>query len=288
MRSFTRIATVLAIVLVFLAVDSIAQAQDRGRGRRGGGGGFGGGFGGSRGAGVEAGSLLRSEQVQAELKLSEDQLAEISALTEKAREQVRESFRGFRDLSDDERRAKGEELRSKQQELQADMRKQLEKVLSAEQVKRLDEISLQVRGMRALADSAIRSKLSITEEQKQGIDDIVQAQRDMMRELFGGMRELRDLDNDERAAKFAELREKGEELASETEAAVLELLTEEQRRSFAEMKGKPFELDRRSLFGGGRGGRGGESGQRERGRPDRGGDGEGGRGANRPQRPQPI
>jgi hypothetical protein len=243
------------VVLIVLAADSMSQAQDRGRGRRGGGFGFGGG----RRGGADAASLLRSEQVQTELKLGQDQLAAINTLTEKARQQSRELFSAMRDLSDDERRAKREELRSKQQALQADMRKQLETVLNEAQLKRLDEITLQVRGIGALADSEFSSKLSITDQQKQSIDDIIEAQRDMQRELFSGMRELRDLDGDERTARFAKLREKGEEIARETEAAVLELLTEEQRTSFKEMKGEPFELDRRSMFGGGRGRPGGRA-----------------------------
>ncbi len=258
-RFFTWIATVLAVILIVLAADSISQAQDRGRGRRGGGFGF---SGGRRGA--DAASLLRSEQIQTELKLDEDQLAEIETFTEKARQQSRELFSGLRDLSDAERQAKREELRSKQQELQAGMRKHLEKVLSEAQVKRLDEITLQVRGISALANSDFSSKLSITDQQKQSIDDLIEAQRDMQRELFSGMRELRDLDSDERTARVTKLREQGEEIARETEAAVLELLSEEQRATFKEMKGEPFELDRRALFGGGRGG---PDGQRGRGRP---------------------
>jgi uncharacterized membrane protein YgcG len=294
-RSFTWMATVLAMVLIVLAADTTSQAQDRGRGRRGGGDGIAQGrrgpgsnrFGGGRrgGGGADFGSLLRSEQVQTELKLDEGQLAKIVAISEKSREQSRELFSGMRDLSDDERRAKGEELQKKMRQLQTDMRQQLETVLNATQVKRLDELTLQIRGIGAFADSEFCGKLSITDEQKQGIDDIIAAQRDMQRELFGSMRELRDLDDDERTTRLTKMREKGEEITRETEAAVLELLSEEQRTSYKQMKGEPFELDRRSMFGGGRGG---PDGQRGRGRAGGGRGGDGGRGANRPQRPEAI
>jgi len=290
-RSLSWLATVLLVLVVVIA-DSPSPAQDRDRGGRRGGERFGqagrGGFGGGGrrgGGGVDAGRLLRNEKVQTELKLDEDQRGELAKLAEEAIDSVREMFSGFRDLSDAERQEKMEEMRTKRQELQADMRKKLEAVLNTDQVKRLDEITLQVRGIGALADKQYMGKLSITDQQKQGIEDVVEAQRDMQRELFGSFRDLRDLDPDEQQEKMAEMRKKGEEISTETEAAVLELLTAEQRTNFEELKGEPFELDRRELFGGGRGGPGGQRG-RGRQRDRRGGDGE--RGSNRPRRPESI
>ncbi|MEO2049906.1 MAG: hypothetical protein ABGX16_25380 [Pirellulales bacterium] len=258
-RSFARIVTILAMVLIVLAADATLQAQDRGRGSRGGGGDrFGRG-------GMDAASLLRNEQVQTELKLSESQLAELKTFAEKARDQARELFSGLRDLSEDERRAKFEEMRSKRDELQAEAQKQLAKVLNETQVKRLDEITLQVRGIAALSDSKISGKLSLSDEQQKSIKDVLESQREMQREMYGSMRELRDLDREARTAKFDELRKKGKELTKEAKAAVLELLSKEQLASFEAMQGKPFELDRRSMFGGGRG-RDREGGRREGGR----------------------
>ena len=49
------------------------------------------------------------------------------------------------------------------------------------------------------------------------------------------------------------------------------MLSKEQSESLTKLKGKPFELDRRSLFGGGRGagGRGGAGGPGGEGKKDR-------------------
>ena len=294
-HSFSCLATALALILVVFAADTVSHAQNRERGRRGergergergdragqGGRGGRGGFGGGRrGGGTDASSLLRSEQVQKELGLSESQISELTSIAEEAREKSREIFGGMRDLSESERAARREELQKQRAEMQSELRQKLATVMSDTQMKRLDEITLQIRGISSLLDAELGAKLSITEEQKQSISDIVEAQREMQRELFGSMRDLRDLDAEERTAKIAELREKGEEIGKETEAAVLDVLSEQQQATYVSMKGSPFEFDRQSLFGG----RGGQNGRRERGR--RGGEG-GGR-PSRPQRPDAV
>lgn len=242
---------VLAAVLI---AGSWAEAQDR-EGRRRGRGGFG------RGPrGPETYMLLLSAQVQKELKLSEEQVVEIQKVADETRQAMMTFFAGFRDLSREEREEKREEMREKRKEMTQDIQKKIDALMTDAQKKRFGEIRLQAEGIRALVSEKVTAALKVTEVQRQSVRDLIETQREMQRELF---RARRGLNEEEREAKMAELRE----LNQETQKAAMEILSEEQRTQFAEMKGEAFELDRRALFGGRRFGRGrGEPGEGRRGR----------------------
>jgi Spy/CpxP family protein refolding chaperone len=228
----------LAIVLVAGSV-SYAQGQRGGRG-------FGGG-------GTSKADLVRREQVQKELKITEEQTGKIKEITDAARASGRELFSGLRDLSEDERRAKFTELREKMTKAAEETGKKIAAVLNDTQNARLDQIVLQQRGNRALTSKDTIAKLNITKEQQQQIKDLVDAQGEMTRELFSG---LRDIPREERAAKFAELGKKREEITTETNKAVMEVLTASQKTQFEQLKGAEFKLERGS-FGRRRPGQGG-------------------------------
>jgi len=81
------------------------------------------------------------------------------------------------------------------------------------------------------------------------------------------------------------MREKFDEARKKGDAKVLAVLTADQKKQFDEMKGKPFEVDRRALLsGGGRGGQ--QGGSRGQGGGDRGGRPGGEGGGDRGKRPQ--
>lgn len=268
---------VLGLVVV-LAAASVGLAQGRG-GRGGPGGRFGfggppGGPGGPGGRGMGPGMLLRNEKVQTELALSDEQKSSIEAAIEKSMENNRDFFGSLRDLSDEERRAKMDEFRAKAEEAN----KELMALLNEDQQKRLNQISLQLRGVDALLDDEYAGKLGLSDDQKQQIRDLLETQREMQREMFAG---LRDLSDEERRAKFEEMGKAQEELRKETDSAAVELLTDAQKAQWNDLLGKPFEIDRASLFGGfGRGGRGGPPGF---GPGGPGGPGRGGRGGRGPR-----
>lgn len=254
-------------------------------GQRGGRGGFrgtpggGGGFG-----GFSKMMLIAAKPVQEELKLGEDELFFINKLLEDQRTEMRELFTGidFRSLPEDERRAKFEELGKKRAELAKESEKGLSEFLTDEQSKRLDEIVVQLTGIRALSNEDIAKKLKLTSDQKGDIKEAFESADTDRRKMFEEARAS--------GGGFEGMREKMEEARRKTDAKVLAVLSDDQKKQFDGLKGKPFEVDRRALFSfGGRGGqqqgRGGDRGQgRGRGddrrrRPDSEGDGE------RPQRP---
>jgi Spy/CpxP family protein refolding chaperone len=181
------------------------------------------------GAGMGGGSLflLTQKSVQDELKLTEEQVKKVAALEEKQRE----SAKGFKDLSKEERKTKMEE-RAKES------KKAVDEVLKPEQVKRLKQISLQQSGSRAYADPEVAEALKLTDDQKEKMKTIQEDSRKEMRDLFtGGANE--------------EARKKMETLRKAADEKVQGLLTAEQKTKLKELLGEPFKGEiKRPEFGG--------------------------------------
>lgn len=235
---------VVGLFVLFVAGTLDATwAQPPQGGRRPGGivlGGFGGGPGGP-GGGLGEGMLLSNEQVQKELELTTEQVADLGKLRESQQTQMRESFSGLRDLSEEERRAKFEELRPKLEAAQKESREKLLEILLPHQQERLKQISLQLRGPAAIDDPEVASELKITDEQKEKLASTRETLREKMQALF------------REGAGGEGMREKFQALRKENEEALLGVLTAEQRERLEKLKGEKFELDM-SQFGRGPGG----------------------------------
>lgn len=301
-------AACLAAMILTTAAEAQPPGGGRGPGGQRGGGQFGGGrggqFGGGRGGfggGTRGGftvgktTLLTIEDVLDELKVDDVQNETIKAALESYREDrtaARPDRSAFEGLSDDERRAKFEEMRKQGEELQEKAEAVLVALLSDEQAQRLDQIALQVR-LRGGIAGYLRSdeghkKLSIKDEQVAKLEEVEkelgEARQKMFQEMFAGRgRGNQDERSDEeREAARTEMREKMEKFQKESEAKVMAVLTGEQKKTLDDAKGKPFELDMRALMQrGGRGGFGGPGGPGGRGRGDGGGRGRGDGGGER-------
>ncbi len=250
MSCLAKFAQFLFVMLVLAVLASDASAQRRGS--RGGSP-----FGSRGGRGIGPSTLLRNDRVQKELKIGVDQQEQIVTVLDESRAAGRQQFSGFRDLSDEQRREKMQQLRETFMARAAEEKHKLEEILNEAQRTRLQEITLQLRGISAVTDEQVAATLKISDDQKQNIEDLFAAQRDMQRELFSGMR---DLPREERRTRFAEVREQQQELERETEKAVAEVLSDAQKMQLEEMKGEPFELDRSELFRGRRSRRSREGG----------------------------
>lgn len=237
----------LAGLVVFTCTPALAQF---GRG----------GFGGGRG-GVGPLGLLRIPEVRQEIDLMPDQEEALQKLNEKMGELMgrgrgergergdRGGFGGFTD-----------EQRQQMEKTMQEMNAQLEQILLPPQMDRLKEIELQQMGASALQNEDVQSKLNLTAEQKQKLQQIGQEMQSEWREAFAAARE---------SGGFGAIREKMEEMRANAETESMEVLTAEQKQQFEKMKGEPFDMPERGGFGGRRGGPGG-----------RGDDGD------RPQRPR--
>lgn len=237
----TRLMTVCVAALALTASTAWAQPGQPGRG---GPGGMMGGMMGGQNMGL---MLLANPQVQKELELVDDQKAKIKELSDKLQADMREAFTGMRDLSQEDRQKKMEELRKKGEERMASLQKEVDKVLLPQQQKRLKQIRFQVLGDRALSDAEIVKELGITDEQKTKLEAIAKESRDATQKLYEG---VRDLPQAERQAKFTELREKMDTARKEVQEKTLAVLTDAQKAKLKELKGAEFKLDTRQMFQG--------------------------------------
>ena len=247
LRSILWAGSALAIALACVASAEAQRGQGQGRGRGFGGGGF----------GADPLSLLSNEKVQKELDLTTEQKDGAKKLGEEVQTQRREAFAGFQDLSEDERRAKFEEMRTKMQEQAKATQVKVDALLLPPQVERLKQLVLQRQGAGALSNDDVVKALNISDEQKKQLADIRQAGFEKMREFFqpGGS------DEDRAAA-----REKMTAFQKEQTDKSLAVLTADQKAQFEKMQGEKFEFPA-DLGRGGPGGRG----------PAAGGGGGGGR-----------
>lgn len=199
--------TLAAAVVVMAASPALAQQQ-----RQGGGRGFG---------GVGVMLLLGQESVQKELKLSDEQVKKIQELGTKQRE----AFQGLRDLSQEERRTKMQELTKAND-------KAIGEILKPDQLKRARQIALQRQGAAAVLNEEVAKTLNITDDQKQKIREIQTKSRE----------ELQGVGFDEDGRK------KREEVRKQTNEKAMAVLTAEQKAKLKEMQGEPFTGEIR--FGG--------------------------------------
>jgi hypothetical protein len=264
------VATVLVAVVVVQvnAQEERQRREGQGQGERQRGQGRGGfrGFGGGGQGGIAG--LLRMEEVQKEIELLDDQLADIEKMQEELRGQRPQGREGerrnFQDLSDEERQKLREEFQARAREQAKKTEKLLAEILLPHQMDRLKELVIQQSGARALLSAEVAEKLGVSEDKRKEIEEVLGSMRERMQGLF-------QRGEDGERPDFNKVRAKMQELNKEIEKESLAKLTESQREQFAKMKGEPFKFPERRF-----GGRGGERGRR-------GGEGDGGK--KRPKRP---
>jgi len=197
-------------------------------------GGRGGPFGGGRLM------LLSNESVQKELKLSEEQIQKVKDTNEKIRDKHKDELAALRKLDAQERREKGQELFKT---IGEETDKAMAEILKPEQAKRLKQISLQTMGSQAFNDEEVQKGLNLTDDQK---DKIKTLNEDLGSEIGSIFKNAQ--------GNFQEAGKKAATLRKETLEKVLALLTDDQKKSWKEMTGEPFEV---KFEFGGRGGFGG-------------------------------
>jgi len=211
--------------------------------------GFGGGFGGN-----SALDLLQNASVQKELELLDDQIQQSAELAEQSRNNntVREAFGQLRDLPEEERRTRIQEIIAKQRE---DQQAGIDKILLPHQSERLSQIEYQVssrRGGGVGIGGRLADELEITEEQQTALREAAEK-------------------------VMEELRVEQAKLQAQAQEKILSVLTAAQRAEYKKLVGEPFAYvpDPPQFGRGGDGGRGGDRGRQ-------GGQGRQGRAGGRP------
>ncbi|NQU19858.1 MAG: hypothetical protein HQ567_01140 [Candidatus Nealsonbacteria bacterium] len=222
-RSLLVLAMVLLMGAAFVSVVQAAEGTRGGAGR-----------GGSRGSLL---GLLRVEQVQKELKLTEGEIAKVKALGEKLSAEMRAQYTAIREIEDREKqRAKFTELRD-QSEKKA--REALREIVPREKMMRLYQIRMQVRAVGdSLASTYIAGRLKLTDEQKAKLAQIGKDSQAKRSELYGS---LRDASEEKRREAYTKVRK----MRSDADEKALGLLTAEQKEAFEKMKGEKFEMPSR-------------------------------------------
>ena len=199
--------------LVFgLAAALAGQVQAQGRG----------GFGG-------AGMLLAMESVKKDLKLTDDQAKKALVAVEKVVDKYKDQFAKLRELDEEDRRKAAGKLSKTATD---ESNKALQGILDAEQLKRLKQIMVQFQGVRALNNADVVSTLSLTNDQKEKIKSIGEESQQEVREIFG-------------LAQGGDLEQAQTKLTAhrkETMGKVAAVLTPEQKKSWKDMIGEPFDL----------------------------------------------
>ena len=220
---------VLMMVLVLgAAFACAAQAQAPEGSQRGSGRGF------SRGSLL---GLLRMEQVQKEMKLSEEQTAKVQEVVEKLGAEMREQYTALREIEDRQQRM--EKTTALSDEFDGKVREQLRDVVEREQMMRLYQIRMQVRPVvDSLSNRYVAGRLEVTDQQKEKLAEIAKDSQAKQSELYATMRDATD---EQRSEAFQKLRQ----IRGDADEKALGVLTAEQKKSFEEMKGEKIELQMR-------------------------------------------
>lgn len=271
-----RIAKTVLGAVCFFALTAFVLAQPGGGPGGPGGPGRGGGPGGP-GAMNPVGMLTHPE-FKSELGITEEQSSQLEAVAKEISDkmQTMRDQRGGRNenMTEEQRRAAFEKMRTDGEKLRAEAQAKVESVLTPEQIKKSKVLAFQISGglnsNRPLNANALDA-LELTAEQKAKIKSIEDKSRE---EMMAAFRELQGKSESERREAFREMRAKGEERMKKMNAEIESVLTTEQKALAAKLteEGKEvrekFERLRNERRGERRGGeRRGPEGQGEAFRP---------------------
>jgi Spy/CpxP family protein refolding chaperone len=127
---------------------------------------------------------LRTENVQKELDLTNEQRDRLRAMGQKFYEEMRQAWAGIGGMSPVERKNRYAEIRQRSLTRMRDTRKQVEAMLSPDQSQRLKQINLRTRSAAALANPEIVDQLRITEQQQQRLQEIQQSVQRLQQEAL--------------------------------------------------------------------------------------------------------
>jgi hypothetical protein len=175
------------------------------------------------------GGLLTNESVQKELKIEKEQADKVKEAVTKVTDAHKDDFAKLRDLGADERRTKAQELNKTVTE---ETMKAVGDILKPAQVTRLKQIELQQAGAQAYNRAEVQKALSLKDDQKEKIKGITEEMAKQVADIRGG------------GGNAADNRDKIAKLRKETGEKALAGLTDDQKKTWKEMTGDPFEVVR--------------------------------------------
>jgi hypothetical protein len=173
------------------------------------------------------------EKAQEDLKLTEEQKDKLEQQLLELAPDAMQFFQGLHDLKGQEREKELNAYRQKSREKLAAI---LKETLTEAQHKRLRQLELQQEGAFVLlhGDVEIRKGLKITNEQRKQFVAVVQ---DLQKKIEPLIKEAQSGGDPE------EIRPKIMKIRKDHEGQLAALLTDDQRKQWKEMLGKPLDLD---------------------------------------------
>jgi hypothetical protein len=181
---------------------------------------------GGRGSGPS--QLVLREDVQKELKLTDEQKKKVASVNDKIRAELQNEFQKMAGLDGRERDRKKMELAKR---ITKKSTTSMEEILSPAQMKRLREIALQHAGVQGLKNPEVEDALKLTEDQKEKIQKVMQ----------GAIADLRFLFEHTEGA-YEESQKKAVEVRNQCYAKAMTVLTDEQKKIWKDLQGVPFEV----------------------------------------------
>jgi hypothetical protein len=208
-----RTLVTMALTVVALTISSApARAQQQ---RAGGPGALGGGP-----------YLLIVPNVQEELKLTPDQVRSLPQVLQQVVLKYRDQMMSLRELPQEERVKKQRELT---REMNDSAKKAL--ALNPEQSRRFDQIGLQQRSIEVFGDPEVQAKLMLNQDQFAKIGEINKEANERFKDIANSV-------GTDRVAAMKKIRQLQKDLMDKA----LDILTDEQKASWKEMSGEPFEV----------------------------------------------
>ncbi|MBM3211908.1 hypothetical protein FJZ33_06805 [Candidatus Poribacteria bacterium] len=168
--------------------------------------------------------------VQKEIMLTQDQIDGIYEIAEDYQLDIYSEMENDFSESFDQSQGEWQRIIELAQKLLPKYQDQLKAILQAEQMKRLEQITLQASGISALKNEMVIKTLDITKEQQEKLSAIEASYNQKRRELYRS-----EIPREERRSKTGELNK-------ERNAEMMQVLSEEQKQKFEEIKGPKFEM----------------------------------------------
>lgn len=184
--------------------------------------------------------LIQSEQLKTELKITADQSTKLKEVENDLRTKI-SAKNASANLKGLDAKAKEEKLKTIGQELDTETkasREKISKILSADQLKRMKEVFLQVFGLGPLNYQDFQ-ELKLTADQTKKIDVIKEQMLASMRTGW----EVPAGDPTKQEATLTANRKRLEGISKSSNAKTLEVLTAEQKKTLETLKGASFKFN---------------------------------------------
>ncbi|MDB5311822.1 MAG: hypothetical protein JWO38_6024 [Gemmataceae bacterium] len=204
------------------------------------------------GGGGITGQVLTNKALQEELKITDAQKEKFKDVADRQIELAKKRGEAFKSAGGDKEKLKEAftDLQKEGEKLGEDIKKVTDDTLTADQKKRLKQIEVQASGVRAFQNEDVIVVLKLTDDQKSKIKGISEEFAKDAKEVFGGGGFKKGGFDPE---KMAENRKKLDKLSKSAVADITAGLTDDQKKTWKELVGEPFDTTQLTFgFGGGR------------------------------------